>query len=361
MATKNIGELTEDELMRILGPDSGSDRDGSRVALGRSNRDSCVSMVDGKLQVKGSDEFRRSVEAAFEAKKAPSSGFGYAPYRPVELVEPEPTIKLMPKTDTTSATKVNVPILVYQSPRKPGLNADGSKAADMVYGKMSAEDIKKIPTKFGTKMFDLNDPATADPANHFKDLRNMATLLFSTGEMKFVVLAMIAKFERSEGGEFRHPILTQEARAHVNTQLFVKKLLTGINSHIKASKGNLNPESLAAWMSEYPGLKPPRFHNAGDFFTGLTMAVNDVWGAKAEIVSYEQYGNHYKGRVLVTLYDHFGLDYPDVGPDPDSGQVKPYGLLAGFRSWFVLQHYKKFAYKPFVSVMEMNYQIEGDI
>lgn len=99
MATKSIGELTQDEFLRILGPDQGSSRDGSRVAVGRSTRDSCVNVVDGKLQVNGSDEFRRTVEAAYEAKKTPSSGFGSAPYRPEPKPEPEPTLsKLMPKT-----------------------------------------------------------------------------------------------------------------------------------------------------------------------------------------------------------------------------------------------------------------------
>ncbi|CAJ1839510.1 hypothetical protein PEKONANI_02227 [Aeromonas jandaei] len=55
MATKSIGELTQDEILRILGPDQGSSRDSSRVAVSRSTRDSCVNVVDGKLQVNGID------------------------------------------------------------------------------------------------------------------------------------------------------------------------------------------------------------------------------------------------------------------------------------------------------------------
>lgn len=55
MVTKSIGELTQDEFLRILGPDQGSSRNGSRVAVSRSTRDSCVNVVDGKLQVNGND------------------------------------------------------------------------------------------------------------------------------------------------------------------------------------------------------------------------------------------------------------------------------------------------------------------
>lgn len=373
MATKNIGELTEDEFMRILGPDSGSDRDGSRVALGRSNRDSCVSMVDGKLEVKGSDEFRRAVEAAFEAKKAPSSGFGYAPYRPVELVEPEPTIKLTPKTDTTSATKVNVPILVYQSPRKPGLNADGSKAADMVYGDMSAEDIRKLTTHFDTQMFDLDNLEQATSRNLFTNFRVMGAGIFSVGEMRMVILAMIAKFERKEGGEFRHPVLTQKVKEHKGTQDFINSVTEQVKVHIKNKDAEINCEPLVDWMASYKKkIKLPAFNSRRniidspsapfpDAFGGLAMAINDVWGAKAEIIKFERYGNYYKGTLRFTMYDHFGLDSPDVGADPTTGRTKPYGLLAGFRSWFILQHYNRFAYKPFVTVMEINKEFEGQL
>lgn len=100
MAAKNISELNLDDFVRIQGPDKGSARDGSRVTVGRAgDRDSCVKLVDGKLQVTGSDEFRRTVEEAYEAKQTPSSGFGSAPYRPQSTPEPEPTVsRLMPAT-----------------------------------------------------------------------------------------------------------------------------------------------------------------------------------------------------------------------------------------------------------------------
>lgn len=99
MAAKNISELNLDDFVRIQCPDKGSARDGSRVTVGRAgDHDSCVKLVDGKLQVTGDDEFRRTVETAYEAKQTPSSGFGHSP-RPAPKPEPEPTLsKLMPAT-----------------------------------------------------------------------------------------------------------------------------------------------------------------------------------------------------------------------------------------------------------------------
>lgn len=58
--------------------------------------------------------------------------------------------------------------------------------------------------------------------------------------------------------------------------------------------------------------------------------------------------------MRVRLYDHFGLDQPDV--------EKKFGYLAGFRAWFVLQHYNEYEgkYKPFTSVMEIDVPFEGE-
>jgi len=55
------------------------------------------------------------------------------------------------------------------------------------------------------------------------------------------------------------------------------------------------------------------------------------------------------------LYDHFGLDEPDVD------NSKSYDYLAGFRAWFMLQHLKRFAYKPFLTVIELEYDFSGKL
>ncbi|HDO1340324.1 TPA: hypothetical protein P2Q90_004021 [Aeromonas veronii] len=67
MATKSIGELTQDEFLRILGPEHGSRKDGSIVSLGQEGDPHiCVKIESGKLDVSGPDEFRHTVMDAFE-------------------------------------------------------------------------------------------------------------------------------------------------------------------------------------------------------------------------------------------------------------------------------------------------------
>lgn len=364
----NINELSRDQFSRILGPEHGSERDGSRVVLGMIGSPNYCVKVDGDtLKVEGSDDFRRAIEAAYEAKKQPSSGFGSMPMTK-QSRDPEPVLsRLMPPTDITSATKVHLPIDVYQSARLPGLKAAGSVADDMTYGDMSAEEIRQIPTFMGSNMFDLRDPEQSNPRNHFMNLRAMGKL-FSSGDMQAVILALIAKFEKSEGGEFQDPRLTQAVRRHPNTQRFTQSLTKQVNDYIKAQKGEINGTKLQNWMESYSNsLRLPAFNTKpgitdmrGDLFSGLTMAVNDVWSGKAQIISFDRFGDYYKGKIRVTFYDHFGLDYSDVGPD-NTGVIKPYGLVAGFRSWFILQHYKAFAYKPVMTIMEMDFPFEGTL
>ena len=63
----------------------------------------------------------------------------------------------------------------------------------------------------------------------------------------------------------------------------------------------------------------------------------------------------YSATIEVVVFDHFGLDRNDIDP-----KIKPeFALLAGFRSWFVLQHSTRFCKKPFVTLVHLNRTIYG--
>ncbi|MFP1785901.1 DUF3289 family protein [Lonsdalea quercina] len=371
LITKRLDELTPDEFTRILSPEKGSALDAQTVVLG-STEHACCSLTAGTLDINANRDFANIVRNAYDRARvnapAQKAGWGFAPRPATPRKEPEPTLKVTEVTDTTSATRVDLPILVYETKHKPGLNADGTPAADMLYGDMTKEEITAIPTYMHTHMFAVDD-WTADfdsPDILFKKFREMTTTLFSSGDLKFVILAMIAKFEKKEGGEFRHPELTRAVRAHPGTQAFVKRIISGVEATIETQRGEINQLPLDNWMPQYqkPGeniLRPPTFHSFKDIYAGLTITINDVWAAKAELVQYNRVGRFYTGKVRVTFYDHFGLDLPDIGPDPTNGSIKKYGMLLGFRSWFILQHLKQFGCKPFITVMEMDYPIKGTL
>ncbi|MCS3766155.1 hypothetical protein HNP12_000194 [Aeromonas hydrophila] len=287
---------------------------------------------------------------------------------PVFLQEPantKPPPKKRDKADTTSATEVHVPIRVYQSSTRPGKNADGSTAEDMLYGEYTASQIRAIETVGGTRAFQSEDMSPNGAKEHFDTWRRVAGRYFSSGDLKMVVLAMIGQAQANAGGEFRHPALTKAVRGHPKTQAFVQNILDGVKAKIKAEQGDINKLTLEDWHGSYPSKpKLPAFNKRlgfdSDLMGGLTMAVNGVWAGDATITKFERAGNHYRANVQVTFYDHFGLDLPDVGPDPTNGHIKEYSLLSVFRSWFIVQHLDIYAYKPFITVMEMNYPIQGE-
>jgi hypothetical protein len=98
----------------------------------------------------------------------------------------------------------------------------------------------------------------------------------------------------------------------------------------------------------------PVYNTDSDIINGLTICVDGLWGNKIEVSSYSISGNSYSYTLHYTLYDHFGLDQPDV---------EKYGPLTGFRSWYVLQHYSEYdsAYMPFLTIIEFDVIVSGTI
>ncbi|MFP1724562.1 hypothetical protein [Lonsdalea quercina] len=149
LITKRLDELTPDEFTRILSPEKGSALDAQTVVLG-SQEHACCSLTAGTLDINAHRDFANTVRNAYDRARvnapAQKAGWGFAPRPATPRTEPEPTLKVTEVTDTTSATRIDLPILVYETKRKPGLNADGTPAADMLYGDMTKKEITAIPT-----------------------------------------------------------------------------------------------------------------------------------------------------------------------------------------------------------------------
>ncbi|MGL5297775.1 MAG: hypothetical protein ACRC9W_04390 [Plesiomonas sp.] len=258
MTTKRLDELSAEEFLLILPPEKGSAKDARTVVLG-SKMDSCCTESYGSLDVKADRNFSEAVKKGYDAAKlnrTGQQGYGFAPRRSVmEPPEPPPMIRAALKTDTTSATAVRVPILVYESATKPGKKADGSTAEDMKFGEWSAEQIRAIKT-MGAREFVRDDLSAESAAEHFATWRNMTTTIFSSGEMKMVLLAMIHKVQKREGGEFRHPLLNKAVREHPKTIAFSRNIVNGVGKKIVDMKSDINCLKIVDWYSRYDGGQP---------------------------------------------------------------------------------------------------------
>ena len=84
-----------------------------------------------------------------------------------------------------------------------------------------------------------------------------------------------------------------------------------------------------------------------------TICINDTWAYEIFITNFTWNSElDYTLSYKVVLYDHFGLDMPDL-------RVDLYYALAGFRAWFVLQHLRSF--QPFITRVEFEKTLKGNI
>ncbi len=191
-------------------------------------------------------------------------------------------------------------LLIYQSPRPKGLNADGSVAADMKYGQTTRSDILNINKQFKYQLEEA-DSENWGVNTLFSEFEDMSTSLFSTGEMENVIKNMILHFKEGSGSDYSNATLTQEAYKHKSTQKYINDIKGEVIRRLKNNGGNIYD------------------------------------------LEFSEEGNQ-SGKSI------YNWAQQNVN-------------LAGFRAWYVLQHYDYFngSFVPFVTLMEFDVPFESDI
>jgi len=266
-------------------------------------------------------------------------------------------IKRPNKTASATASLIfNLPIFIDRF-RIKGLDRQGKNVADdMCYGtgiskrypsKYLLSEIYAIPKGKGIAMYAQNKLSTNKIL--WLDFKVMATKL-AIGDLDSVIRKMIQKFERNEGGEFTDPMLTKHVKNHASTKNFCTSIENEIRRRLKIKKGSLDIADNQIYYSDkakgFYGPRTwghPKFSTMNDtFWGGLRICINDVWAYEVLLTEFIKKGRDYEIKYKVILYDHFGLDMPDID--------KFFGMGAGFRAWFLLQHVRNF--KPFITKVE---------
>ena len=112
---------------------------------------------------------------------------------------------------------------------------------------ISPVDVKTIEYEVDGFIGDLEK---TDSKVFFSSFRNMATL-FATGDLKMNILAMIAKFEKSEGGEYRNQAMTRAVRGHPTTIKFSDTLIKEVKAKLAEIDGDVNKLVLNDLMQQY--------------------------------------------------------------------------------------------------------------
>ncbi len=256
-------------------------------------------------------------------------------------------------------------LVIYQSNRTEYADENGAFANDLKINDYTGDELTDISWMFH---FQLMEDFYLGSGPLFDEFEYMSTALFSTGDMEDVVLDMIDHFR--EGNEYGHiapaysnGTLTNEAFEHVTTKAYVNLVKNALVDELKRNGGNVaalqfdknTKDTNRFYQYIQDNASYPVFNSWDDTINGLTITVNDTWGNTIRVKDFSVENNHFEGVMTVRLYDHFGLDRPDV--------EKKYVNLAGFRSWFVLQRYTEYngEYKPFVTIMEKDIPFEGDL
>ncbi|KON88550.1 hypothetical protein AF332_18215 [Sporosarcina globispora] len=249
-------------------------------------------------------------------------------------------------------------LVIFQSDRPEGYDENGNVANDMTTNDYTGDEMTDISWMFHFQLLESYFPGIL-----FDEFETMSTSLFSTGEMEDVVLDMIDHFEDGTGTSYSNQTLTKKASEHETTKDYVEFVKNALVDELKKNGGNLaalqfdksTKETNEFYQYIQDNASYPTFSTWDDRIGGLTITVNDTWGNTISVKDFSVENNHFKGVMHVRLYDHFGLDQPDV--------EKVYVNLAGFRAWFVLQHHEDYdgEYKPFVTLMEMDIPFEGEL
>ncbi len=228
---------------------------------------------------------------------------------------------------------------------------------DLCYSNMTKEDLRNMP------LINWSDFLLSEK-NHIMNWKLLAWT-FSSGDMVDIAQDMINYFLSGNGGTYSNDILTKEARRHSDSNRYINETTNIINDWIKNNNGDIkdlaydieNRDNTIMVKNMKDCVDPPTYD---DIWGGLGICVDGTYGNQIDITSYKFDGVNYEYTVKYTIYDIFGLDNDDIS-HPD--RLMQFGLIQGFRSWYILQHWDacNFKYKPYITYIEFEETIKGSI
>lgn len=262
----------------------------------------------------------------------------------------------------------NFPLLVFETKNK----MDDFDARDMTYGDETKEQIESYGFMKPFKQSEYyshregytrysEDEFSLPNSDHFKRMRSLGNVFssqligqvmgFKTSD---IFTEMVDKFERNEGDYYSNPTLTNALKYHETTAKFHDALINCLGENI--NNGTL-PSDIKSVTSQYmqssKGETLPKFDKFSmDLFAGMVITVHDIWSMCVYIEKLEYKGSQVRGAFKYEVQDHFGLDTNDINHDFSDGLFKQFEQLDGFRSWYLLQHFEGYGFKPFITKMD---------
>ncbi|WMU44635.1 DUF3289 family protein [Enterobacter bugandensis] len=269
-----------------------------------------------------------------------------------------------PRTFITLLQKAEPRLIYYSANGRSKRQLNDFITDDMRHGDLTQEQIlaqgqlNKI-NLFGhelrTNLFDFNKSVD----EHFASMEQMA-FWTAWGEYAPLIQIMIKKFRKNEGGIFRHELLNKAFLDHKTTKECVIEINTIISETLDDNDfSRLSIDNLSDINNKITArITLPKF-NDWDWFNGLGITIHDTYSTKIYLdymdidVPSDTYGpRRYRAGLRFQIQDHFGLDVPDLNG-------KGFENIPWFCSWFILQRYKHYDFKPFINEASFIIHING--
>lgn len=190
----------------------------------------------------------------------------------------------------------------------------------------------------------------------FNEMRR-ASLPFSFyGPYCSMINRMLTHLQLSNGAPFEDKILDLAYKKQILDDFSGNSTRLAIQEKIHANIDYKNKgyplDRVCDFSTAISQLVLPKFDSLLDRINGMAITVHDVHATRIELLSMEVTGTSWRARVKYTAQDHFGLDINDM-------HKLKFRQFQFFKTWFVLQRYTRFGFRPFLVNMEATIDLEG--
>lgn len=183
----------------------------------------------------------------------------------------------------------------------------------------------------------------------FDEFRHLSRMFALFSPYRHLIDKMITHMQYGNGTPFRDMLLDRALKEIIvndttdsSTLLRIKKI---INKNIDWMNFIYPSNMVGEITKNILDGKLPKFDRFQDNFNGMGVTIHDTWATHITLTSLEINDKYYKASIRYKVQDHFGLDYDDIIKNK-------FNQFHFFRIWFILQHYNKFAFRPFITSME---------
>jgi len=192
----------------------------------------------------------------------------------------------------------------------------------------------------------------------FDEFRHLSRMFALFSPYRHLIDKMITHMQYGNGAPFRDMLLDRAFRENIVSDRFqhdsaLYLLKRRLHKLIDWDRKILPTNKIDELKNIIFESKLPKFDRFQDNFNGMGITVHDTWSTHVIIKSLQIDDSTYHAVLHYKTQDHFGLD------DDDILNVK-FKYFQFFRIWFILQHYNKFGFRPFITNMEATVELSGD-